>query len=447
MNRTHFEEVDMIKINIPAHMLVAASAWVSRIIVASSQLVCIKLLIDTLGIERYSIFSVIIGLSGWFLLGDFGISTSIQNFISEKRAMNQKYQDWIITGAILIVAFSVILVSFFYFVSQYFGAILLKEYSSLLIEQKKILFFYTSVVLILTNMGNLVYKVWYAEHKGYLSNIAPAIASILGLVLVYGVSRFSFNYFDRLFYTIMAFLVPNFAVGIVSFIYWLKKVNCFRVNFYIIKQVMQRAKKFLFFNVMAAGVLQIDYIIMSQTLQAQEIVVYNIATKIMNLIFFVYSAVLLALWPVCAECLAKGQWESVLSKIKKYIGLGSGFIGIASVILIAIMPNIVYILSPNNQIYIPGPFILLLGLYFILRVWTDTFTMILQSVNCLRPFWILVPFQALLSLGFQWLFSTAYSYYGIICGLIVSYLLTVVWGLPVMLYKIKESSLQGDNCG
>ncbi len=54
------------------------------------------------------------------------------------------------------------------------------------------------------------------------------------------------------------------------------------------------------FSSLSIIVLQTDYIVMSQ-LSAADIIKYTVTMKIFGLMFFIYTAVLQALWPVCAE--------------------------------------------------------------------------------------------------------------------------------------------------
>ncbi len=55
------------------------------------------------------------------------------------------------------------------------------------------------------------------------------------------------------------------------------------------------------FSSLSIIVLQTDYIVMSQKLSAADIIKYTVTMKIFGLMFFIYTAVLQALWPVCAE--------------------------------------------------------------------------------------------------------------------------------------------------
>lgn len=64
------------------------------------------------------------------------------------------------------------------------------------------------------------------------------------------------------------------------------------------------------------------------------------------------------------------------------------------------------------------------------RVWTDTYAMFLMSIGKLKPLWISVPFQAVLSGSLQWVGAVNYGLVGLLCGLIASFLITVSWWLP-----------------
>ena len=65
--------------------VVTLSGWVSKVIVAGSQIVLMRLMLNVLGVEGYSSYVVIFSLYSWFSLMDFGIGYSYQNHISRCR--------------------------------------------------------------------------------------------------------------------------------------------------------------------------------------------------------------------------------------------------------------------------------------------------------------------------------------------------------------------------
>ena len=423
-------------LRIPKHLLVAASAWASRIIMALVQLASVRILMNSLGLESYAIFALLTGLTGWFMLADLGIGVSVQNYISESRAKNQPYDDLIATSGMLAVLLLFVTVIALYFVSPYVAPLFLKNFPFLSEAEKTKLFFLTGSLSIGLGVGGIVYKVWYAEQRGYLSNIVPAAASIAGLVGLMLVRHAPVE--DRLFLSLAAFIAPTAFFPFVALI-----VRQFRRELKhsekkfpgTTRQIMKRGFHFWFFSIMAAGVLQIDYIVMSQFLAPHDIAVYFISTRVFGLAFFLYSAVLFALWPIFTESIANREWNKVRRYLTKYLSAGLAFMVGCTVLLIWLMPVAVGILAPKENIIVPLGLILMLGVYQMIRVWTDTFSMALQSMSDLRPFWIFVPIQAILSIGLQWVLAPVYGLYGIVLGLIASFVFTVIWALPLALRK------------
>ena len=122
-------------------------------------------------------------------------------------------------------------------------------------------------------------------------------------------------------------------------------------------------------------------------------------------------------------------------KIRKYLWLGLGGMFIYTVLLVQFMPMIINILAPEKKIFIPATFILLLGFYYMIRIWTDTFAMILQSASKLKVLWMFVLIQAIISISLQFMFVHQWGLYGVVFGLIASFSLTVAWALPVAVLK------------
>ena len=426
---------------VPRHLLVVGAAWASRAVTALVLLASVRILMDSLGLENYAVFVLLTGLTGWFMLADMGIGSSVQNHISESRARGQSYDDLISASGLLAVLLLFVTVIALYFISPYVAPLLLKIFPFLSEAEKTKLFFLTGALSIGMGVGGIVYKVWYGEQRGYLSNIVPAIAAVVGLIGLLLVRQTPVE--NRLFLSLAAFTAPLavLPLGVLLVQQW-RVLRLRRGLEYsgtklhgTIRRLLKRGLQFWFFAIMAAGVLQIDYIVMSQFLAAHDIAAYYISTKVFGLAFFVYSAILAALWPVFAESIAKHEWGLVQRYLKKYLALGLSFMFVCTVSLIWLMPVAVGILAPKENIIIPFEFILLLGFFHMIRVWTDTFAMVLLSISHMKPFWIYVPIQAILSIVMQWMLVPVYGLYGVALGLIASFIFTVSWALPLATWK------------
>jgi O-antigen/teichoic acid export membrane protein len=126
--------------------------------------------------------------------------------------------------------------------------------------------------------------------------------------------------------------------------------------------------------------------------------------------------------------------DLIRTNIKKNILFGILIFTIFTLIIIFLGDEILGLIT-NIKISLPINLICLIGFYFMIRVWTDMFAIVLQSVNYLRPLWIFTPIQALISISLQVYFSLKFGVIGIVIALILSFLITVSWALPFFAYK------------
>jgi len=432
----------MIKQAIPHHLIVASSAWVSRIVMAVVQFASIRVLISYLGIEQYAVFALLAALMGWFMLIDMGLGASLQNHISGQRAKEQAYENYVVVTLVIAATFFILIITALYYLSPYLAQIYLKAFPQIEVAEKAQLLFVSGALFIGAAFGGISYKIWYAEQKGYLANIMPAIASLLGYSGIVAVNDSALP--DKLLISIIIFYTPTalIPIGVIT----IQMAKNFRegvrkVNFKIAENVFKRAINFWLLTLMTSVALQIDYLVISQFLKPEDIVVYNLSTRISWLVLFIYVAALTALWPVFSEAIELGKWEVVKGLTQKYLKIGLSFTLVSSILMVWFMPEAIKILAPQNTIVVPTLFILSLGLYLLLRVWTDTFSMILQSMSDLKPLWIAGSLQAFLSVTLQWYLAQWIGLYGIILGNAMSFATTTAWLLPYAVNRHYKKTL------
>ena len=414
---------------IPRHLLVAASAWFGRLSAALMGLYTIRLLTVALGTEHYAVFALLSGLQGWYLLADFGLGASLQNFISERRARHESYGDLVGMAGVLAILLAVILLATLYAVARYVAPLVLQGFPWLTTMDQVRDFYAAGALCTIFGIGGISYKIWYAEQRGYLANLMPALAATITLVWVQFVAQMDSP--DKLFWCLIAAFLPQSVLPTCAFVVQLVGTGQMSLpDLKSLRNLLKRAFKFWGFGIMAALVLQIDYLVMSQFLSPRDIVAYSLAAKMFGLAFFVYSAVLQALWPACAEMVELKKWEILNRILVRNILIGIAIIVTSTLVLLLAMDQVVEILSPNDKITISSEFLILCGIYYVIRVWTDTYGMILQSASYLRPFWILTPIQAIVSVVTMLLLTPIFGINGVVYSLCLSFILTVAWGLP-----------------
>lgn len=419
--------------SIPPHFYVAGSAWASRILTAATGIFIIRILTQSLGTQQYAAYAILGGLQGWYSLTDLGLGSSLQNHISEKRAKGEQYGVLIGTSAILgllvFLSFATLLV----LVSGLIGSFVLCQFDFITFELKRIYTILIGLMLMATSVGGISYRIWFAEQKGYLANLFPAFAAFISFLLIIAVSMSAHAH--SLFWMILAGFGPTAALSVVVFVIQVTRIKSFSYDAKVVRQLFIRGLKFWLTGIMAAGVLQVDYLVMSQFLQFNDIVTYNLSSKIFLLLFFVYSSLLMAIWPLCAEAAAANDWDTLQKHVRRSLATGFFLVIVGTAGFILLKKQIIGLLSPKEIIDVPIGIILLFGVYYLLRVWCDVFGLVLQSMSYLRPFAIYIPVQATLSIGIQVLLAKQIGLYGILIGLIMSFVLTAAWILPWTIRK------------
>ncbi len=439
----HVETVDRVdprilrsRVRVPTVWLVAGGGWIGRGIQVIAQLLAVRILIEAIGTQGYGVFAVMASLSGWLILSDLCIGISLQNHISTRRATDDPSDDLIFTGAALALLTTTVAGALLIVLAPWLSRLLLGEFSFLSVAERTLVFCAMVLPGVGTALGTVVYRVWFAQHRGYLSNLVPAAGTVFGTAAVWLIARFAGAIDFPIATSVLVYYLPIalLPVGALGFtIYRVGKHHRFRRD--LVRPIMSRALKFWFSSLLATAILGVDYIVMTRTLSVQEIVIYSVATKLFLLIFFVYNALLQALWPVCTEAIAKHDWNTVNALAKKYTLIGMVFTLIAGIGVAITNHWIVRILAPGLDMPLPLPLIVMLTLYTMMRVWNDMFGMILQSMNDLIVLWLVAPIQAVLSITLQALGAYWFGLPGLVAGLTACFLLTSAWVTPVRVWR------------
>ena len=429
---TALENVFLSIKRLPRHYIVTGSAWGSRILIASLQLVSIRILLEGLGAERYAVFLLMNALMNWYLLADMGVGTSLQNYLSESRGDQEASFNYQTMSSILCAGFFLIFLLILYLWSPWLSQTFLKKFDFISEHEKYKIFFVSGIIFLISGVGAIAYKSWYAQYKGYLSNVIPAVAAVIAFLLILFVMRQNISENDKLFYCMLAFISPSALFSFLSLFWQVKNIplQYWKIKKSVFILLMNRAAKFWIFYILAAGVLNVDFLILSQYLSPEDIAVYGIGTKIFGFAAFFYVSLYAALWPHFTEDISKNNWNSVRMHIRKSFIFSASFIVLFSAILLIFMPFVSGILSPKDKIEIPVNFILLLGIYHIILVWVHGYAIVLQSMSDMKVLLVWSVIQTILSIIFQIFLVKKFGLYGSTLGLILSFLLTAAWIVP-----------------
>lgn len=416
------------------HHLVTLSAWASKGIIAASQLVGLKLLIDVLGAERYGIYVVIASLAGWIQLMDFGIGNALQNAISAEREKGRAAERLIAGLALLLPGLLLV------FGGGVLALVAAADASSVAFLQIATrggvdVLVVACLLFFAAAMGGISYKIWYAEQQGWWANLFPALAALASLVLVFSARQQ--GYADFLGVLLLYHLPPAvLALAVLSWRVWQARVEIpAAARNFVWRSFLRRALGFFAFAFSSALVLQLDYFIMAAHASVYEMVSYNIVSRLFAMVGILHTAYLNALWPVCTQLLVAGRGNEVAALIRRAVMVGVILVSGFYVVFFAGRDEVARLLVQGGAVRLSGLTITLMAGYFLIRAWCDSWAIVFLSAGDLSPLWLMVPVQAALSIGLQLLLVRSYGVDGVIVALSLSFMLTVAWLLPLLARK------------
>ena len=425
---------------IPAQLWVTASAWGSRLVGMTAQLVSMRLLLVGMGADHYAAYALLNSLFAWYQLADLRIGDSLQNYISEHRAAGRDYRPYLgvalRTGGILLLVSLV----FSFLAAPLLGPALLHRFAFLSAAARIQAFLVVGLLFAVTSVAGFGTKAWYSLQKGYVANLLTLAASLVTLAGTWAAMRAG-DPTRRLLWSLAALAAPP-AFAACASLGWLllKEKPVWERTPGLYRPFLGRGLRFWLSLLLGMLMLKIDYIIIAQVLPARDMVVYNILDRVFGAAYTLYLAATQAFWPVAAELIVEKQWQRLFAQIRSLLFFGLAFILLVTFGFAAAARPIVHLLSPHEMITVPPMLIVLFGAFYAVNVWTITYATVVYSKSDLKPFLACGAAQAIIGLPVQWFLATHFGLNGIMIGLILIYLGTMAWFLPFRVRSYKQSA-------
>lgn len=425
------------RVKISEKQKIVLSAWISRILIVASQLLAVRVLLSVLGIDAFAVWTLLTSLTAWFLIADLGLGQVTQNNISLLRAQGKPVGN-VVRSAIRGVFFVGLLIGFVLIsFSGWLAPLLLNNF---LDKSVAVASFSVAIAFLVPSAWSTVAaKVWYAQGYGVRANVLPAISTLFSLICVIVIPPYIADLSTRLVASIFLWLMPTALTGIFSLLWIYIKAPKDSVENKFMPE-WRPALAFWSYAVLGIITLNVDYLILGNVVSSENLVEYSILSKLFGFILFFYTATMAMYSPHVTAAKAKGS----LKDIYKIISLHIRFSLIAFAVVFFIMwwmlpyalENIFKAdqIKPNIYLYIS------FSVLYMIRVWVDAYAMFLGALGEVRILGRFLPFQAISSVSFQWLLANQLGVYGIVLGILISYLLTVCWALPLAAKKIIDQS-------
>lgn len=409
--------------------LTIGAGWGSRMVSALAQFVAVRILTSMLGVEGFAAWAVITSLLTWFMLADFGLGAALQNHISARRATESDAYDTIRATAHVLFRSTGLTWLLLALISPWIGPFLLEGFPSIATADAALAFFTFGALATATGASSVALKVCFAEHRGYVAHLTTAAGTLAGLLGLLLVAQIELEH--RLSWALLANYAPLVILSALLFWRRIGRTTARSAWRQELASLQTQAGHFLLFAALSALVLNVDFVVLARTVTPGEVATYAIFVKIYGLVFFVFSSVLQAYWPLCTEAFHRGNAVQLRSLMARCIGFGLVTVTGASLLLFLLHRRIAVLLAPGHSLELPTSLILYFVGYWFLRVWSDTFSMLVLSAGRTMFLCKIVPVQAVISLGLGTWGAQEYGLPGFMLGLSASFALTVVWALPL----------------
>lgn len=405
--------------------------WGARLAVLLLSFVNIRLLIGCVGAEGLAAYSIVISLTPWLALMNLGLPITIQNVISRLRGnqvehhinQNQAF------GAMFII--TIVMAPIAIAVGWLTCKLMLFNYP--MVSQSAVI---GAVIFIyIAGQGQMLVQVLYAEHKATWPNVYPLLVALWVTAVLTIASQFNVENFNFLLILVsLSNLVVPIHAGLK-----LKVLNRVQLDFRETYKLVLDSKDQLYFSILASVTLSVDYLIMSRTLDALDVVNYNLTSKLFMTLLVIHGVLLASNWTPVADLMHSAKNDEARKKIEKVLKQGLAIGLVAGLVLLVCINLIVGLVTGEVVEAIPLGLSLAVWVYVLLRIWTDTYAMALQGYGMVSEINKFLPIQAVLSAISQYYLANLFGAEGIVLGMILSFALTASWIIPKKFYSLMSS--------
>lgn len=384
------------------------------------------------GIE-FSIYVVIVSLTTWFSLIDLGIGSSSQNSISSKLARNRDPRFLIGVCVVCGYAFPVGAITLAYFFVPSVTHLLLNNLTPTADDYETTVLL---AIVLFSFLGNSAYVNRLMYGLGRTSTVfkSQAIANLCAT----GLASASTFYLAP---SLQTALLSIYAPVIIFSVFYLIRLH---IEFGVVcgrrmlRAVFALAKKgfaFWYIFLFGAVLFSIDILILAQFTDANGVGAYGVIQKCVSLMLTFYGVILATSWPAWNGMFAIKDYAALRKSLTLTLGRA---MCVVTVLFLVAMPwfDVGWYLLAGSKLAPPSAGTAwLLFIYLLLRIWTDTHTIMIFAHGNIKWLMLWVPLQLVFTLALQLFAAPRYGVNGLIFAMIIGLLSTAVWLLPLQVWR------------
>jgi len=189
------------------------------------------------------------------------------------------------------------------------------------------------------------------------------------------------------------------------------------INIQYIKELFGLGYRFFLIQIQYLVLFQTTNFLISNLSGPEDVAVYNIAYKYLNVAMMVFSIILTPLWPAFTDAYAKNDYRWMTGIYSKMTRIFYA-VSIALFVMVIISP-IVYKIWLGDKISIPITMSIVVSIYMIVNMWDSLQINIINGIGKLRVQVIVTTLGLVLHLPLSYLLGQFIGCYGVLCSMIL----------------------------
>jgi O-antigen/teichoic acid export membrane protein len=186
------------------------------------------------------------------------------------------------------------------------------------------------------------------------------------------------------------------------------------------------------FNLASTLVLRVDIYILSRVLNPMQLAGYIAIQKLFALVFIGPQTLLSTVHPRFSALFFQGNHKKLKSLAITYGLLPSVVLIIATICIISFDANICTLVTAGHLSKFGVGVTCLACVYYVIRVWTDSWSTVLLATNRARKLLLPTILQGVISAPILYWLGSILGIAGGYSGLIIAFVLTTSWWAPII---------------
>jgi O-antigen/teichoic acid export membrane protein len=416
--------------------LAVVTSIISKVMTVIVQVIATPVAINALGVEQYGVFVTLTAVLAWMSIANAGLVPGLTRGIaisvaSDDRASQERYLSsafFLISGIASVLLALLVIVLWGLPVESLFG----NRYADYTGEIRRGLL-WLGLIFILRLTLSVVEAARQGYQEQYINNLSMVGGNALSMVLLFTVAYYwptIVGMTVAIYGTIVLAQLLN-GVHLVGFSRSFLVPRFRHFDFVSSKILLSTGSAFFIVQMSSFVGQELIVLLVGRDLGPESAGTVAVMLRLLILCGGVVAMVTLPLWPAITDAVARGNIDWVRSTYKK-LTLFSVFYSVSIGVMIAIFGNTIVHLWIGPEVSPSGLLQSLIGLYFVLAIWSHVNFMTLVGLGWLWPPAVVLLIESLAMIAMALWFMDFLDSAGAAAALCLSNICFSGWMLPIM---------------